>query len=93
VRSALADIVPGFGLKEASHFMRNIGYGDDICILDRHILRKLKQNKVIREIPKLSRKKYLEIETKMIEFARKNEIPIAALDLLFWYQAKKEIFK
>jgi N-glycosylase/DNA lyase len=93
VRNALSDLTPGLGLKEASHFLRNIGYGNDICILDRHILRKLKENKVIQDIPKLSDKKYLEIEGKMIEFAKKKKIPVAALDLVFWYQAKKEIFK
>jgi N-glycosylase/DNA lyase len=93
VRNALSDLTPGLGLKEASHFLRNIGYGNDICILDRHILRKLKENKVIQDIPKLSDKKYLEIEVKMIEFAKKKKIPVAALDLVFWYQAKKELFK
>jgi len=92
-RDTLAEIINGFGMKEASHFLRNIGYGDEVCILDRHILQKLKENKVIDEIPKPNVKKYIAIEQKMIDFAKKENIPVAALDLVFWYQAKKEIFK
>ena len=58
--------VKGLGLKESSHFLRNIGFGDKIVILDRHILRSLFNYKVIDEIPKtLTKKIYLEIETKM----------------------------
>jgi N-glycosylase/DNA lyase len=36
--------VEGFGLKEASHFLRNIGY-KDVAIIDRHIFRFLKEKK------------------------------------------------
>ena len=40
-REWLVENVKGFGYKEASHFLRNIGLGEDIAILDRHILRNL----------------------------------------------------
>src|SRR5208337_2950461 len=81
-RDLLAKFVYGFGLKEASHFLRNIGMGDDICILDRHILRNLLRLKIIKEIPKLNKKKYHEIEQKMIKYAHKIKVPVAALDLV-----------
>jgi N-glycosylase/DNA lyase len=92
-RDTIADAVNGFGLKEASHFLRNIGMGNDICILDRHILRNLVRLGVIAEIPKLNKKKYHEVEQKMIAYAQKIKVPVAALDLVFWYNAKGEIFK
>jgi N-glycosylase/DNA lyase len=38
VRNILYKETKGFGLKEASHFCRNAGRGDDIAIIDRHIL-------------------------------------------------------
>lgn len=38
--------------KEASHFLRNVGFGEDVAILDRHILRNLERLAVIDEIPK-----------------------------------------
>ncbi|MCD6567110.1 MAG: hypothetical protein J7K53_14320, partial [Bacteroidales bacterium] len=44
--------IKGYGLKESSHFLRNIGFVEDIAILDRHILRNLKRFNVISEIPK-----------------------------------------
>lgn len=86
--------IKGMGCKEASHFLRNIGLGCCTAILDRHILKNLKALKIINEIPKsLSRKKYLEIEQKMIKFAKKIRIPVDALDLVLWSKETGEIFK
>ena len=86
--------VKGIGYKEASHFLRNIGKGENIAILDRHILKHLVMDKVIPEIPKsLTDKKYLEIEQKMKEYANKMEIPFSHLDLLWWSEETGEIFK
>lgn len=39
MRKALVDTVKGIGYKEASHYLRNIGLGEDLAILDRHVLR------------------------------------------------------
>ena len=86
--------VKGIGMKEASHFLRNIGHGDDIAILDRHILKNLKRFNVINDIPRsLTAKKYIEIERRMKHFAEKINIPLAELDLLFWSEETGEIFK
>lgn len=92
-RNFIAESTSGLGMKEASHFMRNIGFVDDVAILDRHILRRLAENNVIESVPKLKKPTYLEIEDKMIEFSRQVEVPLGALDLVFWYQSKGEIFK
>src|SRR3989338_7618562 len=94
MREWLVKNVKGFGLKEASHFLRNIGFGDDIAILDRHILKHLVRNEVIPETPKsLTEKKYLEIEEKMKRFASQAGIPMAHLDLVWWSEETGEIFK
>lgn len=94
LRDKLVALVKGYGLKEASHFLRNTGKGDDIAILDRHILKELVKFEVIRIIPKnLSRKIYLNIECKMRDFSRKINIPLDVLDLLFWYQETGYFFK
>lgn len=86
--------VKGMGYKEASHFLRNIGFADDLAILDRHILKNLKIFGIIEEIPKsLSKKKYLEIEEKMRNLANEVNIPLSHLDLLFWSKETGEIFK
>ncbi len=93
-REWLVKNVKGIGYKEASHFLRNVGFGNQIAILDRHILKNLEVYGVIGNIPKtLSKKKYFEIEKKMTDFSKEIEIPMAHLDLLFWYKETGEIFK
>jgi N-glycosylase/DNA lyase len=92
-RNYLAEHIKGWGYKEASHFLRNIGMGRDICILDRHILRNLVAEGVIPEIPPLKKQTYLDIEKKMKAYAKRKRIPNEALDFVFWYQAKNEIYK
>ena len=86
--------IKGLGYKEASHFLRNIGLGDNIAILDIHILRNLKKYRVIKEIPSsISRKIYLDIENKMREFSLKIVISLPELDLLLWSNQTGFIFK
>ncbi len=93
-RAWLVENVKGFGLKESSHFLRNIGFGKDLAILDRHILKNLARYGVVKEIPKsLTRKNYLEIEQKFIEFGNRIGIPMQELDLLFWSEETNFIFK
>ncbi len=85
--------VKGIGYKEASHFLRNIGFRD-LAILDRHILKNLKNHQAIHEIPKIiTRKKYLEIEDKFHSFSKKIKIPLDEIDLLFWSRETGRIFK
>jgi N-glycosylase/DNA lyase len=93
-REWMVSNIRGLGYKEASHFLRNIGLGEDLAILDRHILKNLVALGVLKEIPSsLSRKRYLEIEDEMADFARTIRIPMAHLDLLLWYKETGEIFK
>ena len=93
-REYLVKHVKGMGYKEASHFLRNIGFGDNIAILDRHILKNLAKVGVIDAVPKsLTKKTYLSIEEMMREFSAYAGIPMAHLDLLLWYLEAGEVFK
>jgi N-glycosylase/DNA lyase len=93
-REWLVQNVLGIGYKEASHFLRNIGYGESLAILDRHILKNLKLLGVIEEVPKsLSRKTYLEIEDGLRELADEIKIPMGQLDLVMWCKETGEVFK
>ena len=86
--------VKGMGLKEANHVLRNLGFGENIAILDRHILRNLAELKVIDEVPKsVNEKKYYEIEEKMREYSKFSGINMDELDLVLWYKEAGEIFK
>ena len=85
--------IKGLGMKEASHFLRNIGVRN-LAILDRHIFKHLKRLGVIKDIPKsVTKKRYLEIEKKWHKYADKIGIPLDELDLLFWSMETGEIRK
>jgi N-glycosylase/DNA lyase len=93
-RDWLVKHITGIGYKEASHFLRNIGFGEKVAILDRHILRNLKDLKIIGEIPEsLSKAKYLDIEKRMASFSKEINIPLSHLDLILWYKETGEILK
>ena len=93
-RDWLVKNIKGLGYKEASHFLRNIGLGKDLAIVDRHVLKNLKKLGIIKEIPKsITKKNYIEIESKMREFAKKINIPLEELDLLFWSNQTGFVFK
>ena len=82
------------GYKEASHFLRNIGLGEDLAILDRHILKNLKFTGVIKDIPKaMTKEQYFNIENKMKKLSQRSKIPLGHLDLVMWYKEAGEIFK
>jgi N-glycosylase/DNA lyase len=94
LREYIVKKIKGIGYKEASHFLRNIGLGEEIAILDRHILKNLKNYGVIKEIPKtLTKKKYLKIEKKYIEFSKKLNIRPDELDLILWAKETGYVFK
>lgn len=86
--------ITGIGYKEAGHFLRNIGIGKELAILDRHILKNLKILGAIDDIPKnLNKKTYLETEKKMQDFCKKAGIPMAHMDMLLWCKESGGIFK
>jgi N-glycosylase/DNA lyase len=85
IREKLVENFKGIGWKEASHFLRNLGY-KNFAIIDRHVLKTLKEFGVIEKSPKyLNKKTYLEIENKLRELANKLKISLAELDFYLFY--------
>ncbi len=86
--------IKGIGMKEASHFLRNIGY-KNLAIIDFHIIDLLAKNGLI-EKPKnksLTPKKYLEIENVLREISNKTGLHLGELDLYLWYLETGKILK
>ncbi len=81
---ALNKDIKGLGLTQASHFLRNIGL-KGYAILDRNVVRSLYDLGVL-ESPKspTTKKKYLEAESKMKEFADELGMSIEELDMVLW---------
>lgn len=85
--------IKGIGYKEASHYLRNIGYRG-YAILDKHILRTLHECGVIDSPrPPTTKKNYLAIEESMRKFAEEIKINFDELDLLLWSNKTGEILK
>ncbi len=85
--------IKGIGYKEASHFLRNIGYCG-YAILDKHILRTLHEiNLIDSPLPPSTKKKYLAVEELMLNFADRIKIDFDELDLLLWSNKTGEILK
>jgi N-glycosylase/DNA lyase len=85
--------IKGLGYKEASHYLRNIGF-KGYGILDKHIVRCLHElNIVDSSKPPTTRGRYLETEQKMRAFAAQAHIDFDELDLLLWSMKTGEILK
>jgi len=91
-RQWLIENVKGFGMKESSHFLRNIGV-KDIAIIDFHIVDLLVAEGLIQRPKSLSREKYLEIEDVLIGLANKVNLSLAELDLYLWYIETGKVLK
>ena len=93
LRSWLVNHVKGVGLKEASHFLRNIGFRN-LAILDRHVLNHLVREGVLSRLPPtLTSRTYLSIEERFHEYSRTIGVPLDCLDLVFWSMETGEVFK
>jgi N-glycosylase/DNA lyase len=91
-RDWLVDHIDGLGYKEASHFLRNIGY-DDYAIIDSHILDLLERYHLRRRPKTLTKKRYLNIERLLHTLARQADLTVAELDLYLWYLETGTILK
>lgn len=86
--------VKGIGMKEASHFLRNIGY-KNVAIIDFHIVDLLVKHNLVEQ-PKsrsLTQKKYLEVENILNEIAKATNTNLGELDLYLWYEETGKILK
>lgn len=93
-RKWLAENIQGISWKGASHFLRNIGYGNSFGIISSHILTKLAQLGAIENTDQPSNKEsYIELEKEMQEIAEKIDIDVKALDLVLWSMETGKVFK
>ena len=85
--------IKGLGYKEASHFLRNIGY-KGYAILDKHVLRCLAELKIIDDPkPPNTRSKYLSVENRLKTFTESIGIDFDEMDLVLWSMKTGEILK
>lgn len=85
-RGFLAKNVPGIGLKEASHFLRNIGYSSSLAIIDSHVIAFLievgavSQEKVKAVTPKI----YIRLESILQDLCESLDLNLSIFDMAIW---------
>lgn len=85
--------IKGLGYKEASHFLRNVGFSG-YAILDKHVLRCLHELKIIDDPkPPNTRSRYLSTEAELKHLAKTVRIDFDELDLVLWSMKTGEILK
>lgn len=93
VRDSLAQCVDGIGVKEASHFLRNIGRRH-LAIIDRHLLTNLVRCGVYEQVPSISTsRRYHEVEEAFDQYCQAIGIDMDEVDLLFWCAQTGHILK
>jgi N-glycosylase/DNA lyase len=90
MRDYLVENLSGIGLKEASNFLRNIGFSSSLAIIDSHIVSFMKAANLLPE--NLSRidggNKYLELESILVEISESNDLDLSVLDHAIWQYMK-----
>jgi N-glycosylase/DNA lyase len=92
LREWLVKNIKGIGYKEASHFLRNIGF-TEFAIIDFHILDLLAKHQQIEKPKTLTKTHYLKIEEILKRIGNKLDLNLAELDLFLWYLETGKVLK
>lgn len=91
-REWLAENINGLGLKESSHFLRNVGY-KNVAILDKHVINLMLEHGLL-EIPKKPvGKHYFLAEKKLARVCEKTGLCQGELDLYLWFMKTGKVMK
>lgn len=81
---------PGFGLKTASWFLRNIGHGYGLAIIDVHVARLASRWHLVPDgLDPV--KDYLEIENRLKSHCSKCDVDISEIDLALWRYSRGDL--
>src|SRR3989344_77107 len=91
-RAWLVKNIKGLGLKESSHFLRNIGH-KDVAIIDFHIIDLLVKEGLIERPKTITPKVYIQVENLLRELSGRVNINLGELDLYLWYEETGKVLK
>jgi N-glycosylase/DNA lyase len=85
-RNYLVRKASGIGFKEASHFLRNIKYSNELAIIDSHVLSFLREiNAVpIENAKTITHKTYMDLEIKLKEICESHNLNLSVFDMAIW---------
>ena len=94
-REWLVKNVKGLGWKEASHYLRNVGYFG-LAIIDRHILSNMVEHGLITEEESrkgVTKRRYHTYEGVLEKVASRLDMEPGELDLYLWYRKTGKVLK
>ena len=93
IRNFLAQNVPGIGIKESSHFLRNIGYSNSLAIIDIHVLNFLKQHNFVHsdDVLTLTESRYMKLEKILQNLADFPGLDLGIFDLSIWHFMRNKL--
>ena len=82
--------ISGLGIKEASHFLRNIGFASSLAIIDVHVLDFLKEFSLVDFDmgSSLTLRNYLLLEKTLKNLSEYHGLNLSILDLAIWESMK-----
>ena len=85
-RAFLAENIPGVGLKQASHFLRNIGYSRSLAIIDSHVMGFLIEMGAIRKekIKIVTPEIYIRLEKVVKNLCDSLGVNLSIFDMAIW---------
>ena len=85
-RRSIVEVGVGIGPKQASLFLRNIGFTDELAILDTHLLRFMRLFGLLHQaIRPISSLKYYEIlENRLRNYAKRTGYSLGCVDQAIW---------
>lgn len=87
MRAFFVKEIKGIGPKQSSHFLRNVGYSNEVAVLDVHILRYMEIQGIIGDAYNKAigtLKQYEKLESLLIDFLRHMKYPIGFIDQAIW---------
>jgi len=82
-RKVLVSKCRGIGFKQASLFLRNVSFCDNLAILDTHVVRFI-ESVILRTQIRLTKNQYLFLERILYEYAQSKRVSLATLDFSIW---------
>ena len=92
VRGLLVSEISGIGLKEASHFLRNIKYSKNLAIVDSHVVSFLQQIDAgtQRKTKTITRNTYFELENQIQEICGEYKLDLSIFDMAIWHFMRRK---
>lgn len=85
-RDFLVKNIQGIGLKEASHFLRDVGFSDSLAIIDSHVITFLTEIGAVREeeINALTPAVYMRLERILLGLCKDLGFNLSVFDMAIW---------